>query len=146
MEAELLLLLMLDVPSSTFVLFSMILMFHNKTPLLYLRTIEGLSLWQTPNTQQPTCNTHHLDIKHFVLLDWVQCDLLALHTISTHDNGPNTFTKPLGKQLFHWHCDTIMGHLFLVMLMLLHCNMIKSSAMILQLFQMFHHQIMGGVT
>ena len=62
------------------------------------------------NAQQPTCSTHHLDIKHFAsILDWVQWDLLTLHTISTHDKGADIFSKPLGKQLFHLHCDTIMG-------------------------------------
>jgi len=53
------------------------------------------------NAQQHTHNTHHLDIKHFAILDWVQWDHLTHHDVSTNDNSADTFTKPLGKQLFH---------------------------------------------
>ena len=61
------------------------------------------------NTQQPTRNMWHLDIKHFVLLDWVEHDLINLHSVSTHANCADTFPKLLGSN-FHWHYDTIMGH------------------------------------
>ena len=61
------------------------------------------------NSHQPTCSTHHLDIKHFAILDWVQHDLLTLHNISTHDNGADAFSKPLSMQLFHQYCYTIIG-------------------------------------
>ena len=50
-----------------------------------------------------------MDIKHFVLLDWVERDMLLFTAISTHDNGADLFNKSLGKQLFWHHTDTIIG-------------------------------------
>jgi hypothetical protein len=58
------------------------------------------------NSQQPTKRTRHIYIKHFAILDWVEQDLLILHTISTHDNTADAMTKPLTKTLFHHHYDT----------------------------------------
>lgn len=59
--------------------------------------------------QQPTRQTRHLDIIHFILLDWVERDLIILKTISTSDNAADAFTKLLSKQLFYRHFDTFMG-------------------------------------
>jgi hypothetical protein len=61
------------------------------------------------NAQQPTKRTHHLDIKYFSLLDWVEQDILILQDISTHDNAADALTKPLAKQLFYRHTDTLLG-------------------------------------
>jgi hypothetical protein len=61
------------------------------------------------NAQQPTRRTHHIEIKHFALLDWVEQDLLTLQSISTHDNAADAMTKTLPKQLFYRHMDTYMG-------------------------------------
>jgi hypothetical protein len=61
------------------------------------------------NAQQPTKRTRHIDIKHFAVLDWVEQDLLILHSISTHDNAADAMTKPLTKTLFYHHYDTYMG-------------------------------------
>ena len=58
---------------------------------------------------QPTKNSRHIDIKHYAILDWTERDLVALHSISTHDNASDGMTKPLAKQLFHRHSDTYMG-------------------------------------
>ena len=61
------------------------------------------------NAQQPTKRTRHIDIKHFSLLDWVERDLLILKAISTSDNAADAMTKPLTKQLFYRHTDTLLG-------------------------------------
>ena len=61
------------------------------------------------NAWQPTSHTHHMDIKHFTILQWVERDILILFDIPTHDNYADAFTKPLGHQLFYHHFDTIMG-------------------------------------
>jgi hypothetical protein len=61
------------------------------------------------NAQQPTCRTHHIDIKKFSLLEWVEQDLIILESIKTSDNAADTFTKSLVRQLFYRHVDTIMG-------------------------------------
>jgi hypothetical protein len=61
------------------------------------------------NAQQPTRRTRHMDIKKFALLDWVEQDLIILKSISTAENAVDGLTKPLAKQLFFRHADTIMG-------------------------------------
>jgi len=61
------------------------------------------------NAQQPTRCTRHMDIKKFALLDWVEQDLLILKSISTAENAADGLTKPLAKQLFYRHADTILG-------------------------------------
>ena len=61
------------------------------------------------NAQQPTRRTRHMDIKKFALLDWVEQDLLILKTIKTAENAADGLTKPLAKQLFTRHLDTILG-------------------------------------
>jgi uncharacterized protein Yka (UPF0111/DUF47 family) len=50
-----------------------------------------------------------MDIKKFALLDWVEQDLLILKTIKTAENAADGLTKPLAKQLFTRHLDTILG-------------------------------------
>ena len=61
------------------------------------------------NAQQPTRRTRHMDIKKFALLDWVEQDLIILRSIKTAENAADGLTKPLAKQLFHRHTDTILG-------------------------------------
>jgi len=61
------------------------------------------------NAQQPTRRTRHMDIKKFALLDWVEQDLIILKSIKTAENAADGMTKPLAKQLFYRHADTIMG-------------------------------------
>ena len=61
------------------------------------------------NAQQPTRRTHHMDIKHFALLDWVERDLVTLSRISTSDNYADPMTKSLGCQLHYRHNDYILG-------------------------------------
>ena len=50
-----------------------------------------------------------MDIKKFALLDWVEEDIMILHSIKTAENAADGMTKPLAKQLFYRHADTIMG-------------------------------------
>ena len=52
------------------------------------------------NAQRPTRRTHHLGIKNFSLLDWVQIDLILLHAITTQDNASDAMTKSLLPILF----------------------------------------------
>jgi hypothetical protein len=61
------------------------------------------------NAQQPTRRTRHMDIKKFALLDWVEEDIMILQSIKTAENAADGMTKPLAKQLFYRHADTIMG-------------------------------------
>ena len=61
------------------------------------------------NAQQPTQRTRHMDIKHFVLLDWVERDLVIMKRINTADNYADSMTKSLGRQLHYPHTDYILG-------------------------------------
>ena len=61
------------------------------------------------NAQRPTLHTHHLDSKHFSLLDWVESDLILLHSIATADNPSDALTKALAPIIFWRHNATLMG-------------------------------------
>ncbi len=61
------------------------------------------------NAQQPTRRTRHMDIKKFALIDWVEQDLIILQSMCTAENAADGLTKPLAKQLFNRHSDTILG-------------------------------------
>jgi hypothetical protein len=49
------------------------------------------------NSQQPTKQTRHMDIKHFAIQDWCGQDLLKLAAIDTTDNWSVTMTKAQRK-------------------------------------------------
>jgi hypothetical protein len=61
------------------------------------------------NAQQTSSRTHHIDIREFALVQWVEQDLLILEAIHFSDNCSDAMTKALAKQLFYRHNDTIMG-------------------------------------
>lgn len=63
------------------------------------------------NAQKPTRRTRHMDIKKFVLQDWIQRDLILLKRINTADNYADGMTKQTGRQLFHRHFDYILGNI-----------------------------------
>ena len=51
-----------------------------------------------------------MDIKKFVLLDWVEKDLLLImKRVSTTDNYSDSLTKPFGRIQFHKHSNYILG-------------------------------------
>ena len=61
------------------------------------------------NSQQPTRQTRHMDIKAFALQDWVERDLLLLKQISTNDNDSDVMTKATDRTIFYRHTEYIMG-------------------------------------
>ncbi len=61
--------------------------------------------------QKPTSRTRHMDIKYFLLCDWVEHDLMPLERIDTMVNMADLFTKNLQRATFHWHADFILGHI-----------------------------------
>ena len=63
------------------------------------------------NAQQPTRRTRHMDIKQFVLIDWIEHDLLTMKRISTSDNYSDTMTKQVGRVLHYRHFDYILGRI-----------------------------------
>jgi hypothetical protein len=95
--------------------------------ILYLRTIlEEIGLRQSDatilfednqgallmaNAQRPTKRTRHMDIKHFLIQQWVAEDLLCLQRIATADNFSDSLTKAQGPTLFHRRMNYIMGRI-----------------------------------
>ena len=61
------------------------------------------------NASRPTQRTRHMEIKHFVLLDWVATDQLILSAISIHENPVDGLTKSLGPQLYACRNATLLG-------------------------------------
>ena len=61
------------------------------------------------NAKQPTKRTHHMDVKHFKLQEWVEHDLIIMERINTSDNYADVFTKAQGRCLFYRHMDYVMG-------------------------------------
>lgn len=53
------------------------------------------------NAQQPTHRTRHMDMKKFVLQDWVQQGLLIFKPINTCDKYADSLTKTLSKDLHY---------------------------------------------
>jgi hypothetical protein len=58
---------------------------------------------------QPTRHSRHIDIRHYALLDWVDCDLLALEDVASGLNAADIITKQTGSILFARHLDNISG-------------------------------------
>jgi hypothetical protein len=63
------------------------------------------------NTQKPTPQTRHIDIKYFSLCDWVERDLMLLDRIDTSINMADHLTKALQPTLFHRHANFLLGHI-----------------------------------
>ena len=60
-------------------------------------------------SQKPTKDTMHVDMRYFAVLDWVEQDLLCIKKISTHNNSADVLTKSLGCTLFYRHVETLLG-------------------------------------
>ena len=62
------------------------------------------------NAQKPTPRTRHMDIKYFLLCDWVEQDLMHLEPVDTKINMADMFTKSLPQLMFYQHADCLLGH------------------------------------
>jgi hypothetical protein len=60
---------------------------------------------------QPTKQSHHIDIWHYALTDWVEHDLIALEDVASGLNAADAVTKQTGGILFAQHVDNITGRL-----------------------------------
>jgi hypothetical protein len=62
------------------------------------------------NAQKPAPRTCHMDIKYFLICEWVERDLVLLDRIDTSFNMSDHLTKALQPILFHHHGDFLLGH------------------------------------
>ena len=61
--------------------------------------------------QQPTKRMRHIDIKHFVLQDWCEQDLITIKRINTTDNSSDIMTKATARTTFYRHTEYIEGNI-----------------------------------
>ena len=73
--------------------------------------IDNNGVLNMANQQQPTKQTRHIDIKTFVIQDWVERDILYLRRITTTYNYSDALTETVGKTLHYKHFDYIMGRI-----------------------------------
>jgi hypothetical protein len=64
---------------------------------------------QLSNARQPTRRTRHVDMKHFVILQWTEEERITYSDVSTNDNFSDSLTKPTGRVKFYEHNDIMMG-------------------------------------
>jgi len=81
---------------------------HEATPL-YEDNSAAIAMANASRPTRCICRTHHMEIKHFALLDWLASDQLILMKISTYDNPADDLTKSLGPHLFVHHSTTMLG-------------------------------------
>ena len=58
---------------------------------------------------QPTRNSRHIDIRHYVVLDWVERDLVTFTDVPSNLNAADNLTKQTARILFHRHNDILTG-------------------------------------
>jgi hypothetical protein len=88
--------------------FSGIWAYHRKQ--LWFCTKIMMPVQQLVMHKIPTPRTQHMDIKYFLICDWVERDLMHLECIDTKLNMADIFTKKLQRLTFHWHADFLLGH------------------------------------
>ena len=50
-----------------------------------------------------------MDVKYFVVSDWVEKDLIIVTDIPTAENVADAFTKQTPRNLFYRHYDKLIG-------------------------------------
>jgi hypothetical protein len=63
------------------------------------------------NAQKPMSCTRHIDIKYFLICDWVERNRVLLDRIDTSINMSDHLTKALQPLLFHRHADFLLRHI-----------------------------------
>jgi hypothetical protein len=62
------------------------------------------------NAQKPTPHIQHMDIKYFLLCNWVERDLMHLKLVDTKMNMVDMFTQSLPRLMFHCHANYLLGY------------------------------------
>ena len=61
------------------------------------------------NAQQPTRRTRHVEMKHFIILQWTDDKFIDFVDTSTDENYSDSLSKPTGRTKFYEHTDVFMG-------------------------------------
>jgi hypothetical protein len=61
------------------------------------------------NAHQPTRRTRHVEMKHFIILQWTDDKFINFVDTSTDENYSDSLSKPTGRTKFYEHTDVFMG-------------------------------------
>ena len=61
------------------------------------------------NAQKPTRRTRHVELKHMVILQWCDDELLSFLETKSESNYSDSLSKATERTKFYQHCDVIMG-------------------------------------
>jgi hypothetical protein len=61
------------------------------------------------NAHQPTRRTRHVEMKHFIILQWTDDKFIDFVDTSTDENYSDSLSKPTGRTKFYEHTDVFMG-------------------------------------
>jgi len=61
------------------------------------------------NAQQPTRRTRHVEMKHFVILQWTEDEFLTYNKTRSEDNYSDMLSKPIGRNKFYEQTDILLG-------------------------------------
>ena len=61
------------------------------------------------NSRQPTRQTRHVEMKHFVILQWTDDKFINFIDTKTDENYSDSLSKPTARTKFYEHTDIFMG-------------------------------------
>jgi hypothetical protein len=61
------------------------------------------------NAHQPTRRTRHVEMKHFIILQWTDDKFIDFVDTSIDENYSDSLSKPTGRTKFYEHTDVFMG-------------------------------------
>ena len=61
------------------------------------------------NVHHPTRRTRHVEIKHFVILQWTNDEFINFIETRSDENYSDSLSKPTGRTKFYEHSDIFMG-------------------------------------
>jgi hypothetical protein len=68
-----------------------------------------IRLKQLADAHQPTRRTRHVEMKHFIILQWTGDKFIDFIDTSTDENYSDSLSKPTGRTKFYKHTDVFMG-------------------------------------
>ena len=61
------------------------------------------------NVQKPTRRTCHVEMKHFVILQWTDVEFINFVKTKTQNQATDSLSKPKDRTKFYEHMDVLMG-------------------------------------
>jgi hypothetical protein len=61
------------------------------------------------NAHHPTRRTRHVEMKHFVILQWTEDEFITFVETKSDSNYSDSLSKPTGRTKFYEHTDILMG-------------------------------------